>query len=114
MPRPSHAITAEKRKLFKRFFESADGMAILAELKEFCFLEETTVSVSPAMKTVDPYMFMRNEGRRQVLLHIMKYALLDFETLERMKSINEREAIRDIEDALISDSGFAVANPAGV
>lgn len=100
---PSHAILAEKSKLFKRFFETEDGRAILAEIKDFCFAGETTIAISKVMGQVDPYLSMRNEGRRQVLLMISKLAEISLADIDRLISINEREAIRDAEYELVNN-----------
>jgi hypothetical protein len=63
-------------------------------LKEFCCVEDTTIHVSAPLKQVDPYLTFRNEGRRQVFLHIMKLAGLTYRDIERVRSIDEMEQAR--------------------
>lgn len=98
--RERHAILAEKASVFQRFFDSPDGLEVLAELKAFCFLNDTTIAISGVTGVVDQALTIRNEGRRQVLVFIMKHAGLTFSDLERIRSIDEIEAQRDVENAV--------------
>src|SRR3989304_3770664 len=83
--------------LFKQHFEGHDGLQLLAELKRFCSLEEPTLIVSPTTGMVDTHATMYQEGKRAVLLHMLKLAGLTYQDIERIRSIHEQEAMRDAE-----------------
>lgn len=99
---PKHAKLAVKVGLFKQHFEGPDGLQLLAELKRFCSLEEPTLIVSPTTGMVDTHATVYQEGKRAVLLHMMKLAGLTYHDIERIRSIDEQEAIRDVEAQVYS------------
>lgn len=101
---PRHVLLAQKVNVFKRILDTEDGKALLAELKRFCKLEETTMMVSPNTKQVDPYATLYNEGKRQVLLHMLKLAGLTYHDIERVRSIDELEERREVEDAVFGQN----------
>ena len=102
MSSPNHVKLARKATLFKRFFETEDGLQILAEMRAFCHLEDTTLHVGGASVnqrgTVDPYATLYNEGKRVVLLHILKLAGLQYADIERVRRMDEIEAMKDVEN----------------
>ncbi len=107
MATPDHIKLARKSALFKRFFDTPDGLEILAEMKAFCFIEASTVHMSDISpnKTghLDPYATIYNEGKRVVMLHVMKLAGLTYHDIERVKSIDERERQKDMEYEAFND-----------
>ena len=107
MAAPQHVKLARKSNLFKRFFETEDGLQILAEMKEFCHLEKPTVhmsEISPS-KTgyLDPYATIYNEGKRVVLLHILQLAGLTYADIERVRRMDEIEQQRDIDNEIFGN-----------
>ena len=86
--------------MFKRVFDTDDGRQVLAEMKEFCLFGpgKTTLMVSPKSGLCDPYITHYNEGKRVVLGHIMGLISLEWEDLERMRTMEEYENRRDIEN----------------
>lgn len=95
---PRHVRLAQKSALFKQLLDSEDGKQLLAELKRFCCLEEPTIMTSPATRVIDPYATIYNEGKRVVLLHMLRLAGLSYHDIERVRSIDERETAKDIEN----------------
>ena len=104
---------SQKNVLFKRFFETEDGLQILAEMKRFCCLERPTVHMSGVQTdgqgavrntgSFDPYATIYNEGKRVVLLHMLELAGLTYEDIKRIATIDELAAREgDIEDAAFS------------
>ena len=100
---PNHAKVARKVDLFKRVFNTEDGRAVLAEMKAFCYTGKTTAMVSPKTATVDPYATLYNEGKRTVLLHILNLCDMDTQEINRMKTMDEWEQLRDIENEIYRD-----------
>ena len=101
---------AQKNAVFKRFFETEDGLQILAEMKHFCCLERQTIHRGNVQSnadgsirntgTIDPYATVYNEGKRVVLLHMLELAGLTYEDIKRVQTIDEATAYEeDIENA---------------
>lgn len=100
---PRHVRLARKAALFKRFFDTEDGLQILAEMKQFCHLEDSSYAASQKSGMVDPYVTHINEGKRAVLLHICKLAGLTYHDIERVKTIDEMEMQRTLSDAAFDE-----------
>lgn len=100
---PRHALIAQKSSLFKRIFDTEDGQAALAEMREFACLDRSTVMTSPETRMVDPYATLYNEGKRSLLLHVLKLAGLSFRDIERIRSIDEKESLREADHAIFGD-----------
>jgi hypothetical protein len=101
MATPNHVKLARKAAMFKQLFEGEEGLQLLAELKRFCHLEDSTIHMSGATQqrtgAIDPYATLYNEGKRVVLLHMLKLAGLSYADIARVKTQDELEAQRDIE-----------------
>lgn len=54
---------AENQKLYRRVFESPDGIAILDDLKKRCFINQTTFNDNHGQMSF-------NEGRRSIYVYI--------------------------------------------
>jgi len=68
-----------RRQNYRRLFLDGDGNVnpsaevVLADLKRFCRVETSTVTVSPVTKTIDPLAMAMAEGRREVWNRIQQY-----------------------------------------
>lgn len=54
-----------------------DAVIVLADLKRFCYVERTTVKVSPTTQTIDPMAMAFAEGRREVFMRLVQFLNLD-------------------------------------
>lgn len=100
---PTHVLLAQKVSLFKRVFDTEDGRAVLAEMKDFACLEKSTVMTSPQTRMLDPFASIYNEGKRSLMLQCMKLSGLTYRDIERVRSIAEMEADRDAEYAIYGE-----------
>lgn len=64
---------------------------VMSDLSEFCYLLQATTQ-SDEHKRVDPIATARLEGRREVMLHILKYMNVNLSELEAMLKAREQEA----------------------
>jgi hypothetical protein len=67
------------------------GEIVLADLKRFCRLESSTVTVSPVSRIIDPLAMALAEGRREVALRIVHYLNLDERTIARLNENDTKE-----------------------
>lgn len=67
------------------------GRVVIADLTKFCRGLTSTTIVSPITRTVDPIASAQAEGRREVLLYILKEAKLDLPQL--MNLMIEEETV---------------------
>lgn len=80
---------------YRRTFLDANGgvgpfaEVVLADLRTFCRLDSPTVCVSPATGTIDPVAMALAEGRREVLLRILKHLRMPPESLDRLNQASE-------------------------
>lgn len=73
MDKPVEEFNEEELSLlYMRVFNTDDGAKVLQDLKNRCFVDMSTIpEPSPfGPQTVDPYVVIKNEGRRSVFLHI--------------------------------------------
>jgi hypothetical protein len=96
---PRHVKLARKAGMFKQLFDGTEGKQLLAELKQFCHLDETTLHLSKVTGQVDPLACMYNEGKRVVLLHMLKLAGLTYADIEHIRTMDEMEFIRNSANA---------------
>jgi hypothetical protein len=69
----------ELSRIYMEVFNTDNGKLVIEDLKNRCFAEISTITEG---SLVDPYLAIRNEGRRSVLLHILTQ-LKPFETAEK-------------------------------
>lgn len=94
---------ARKVELFKRVFDNEQGRAVLAEMKHFCYLTQTTALVSPKTANMDPVASMYNEGKRSVMLHILALAEMDEGEIRRQLTMDEWEQLRNVENQVYGE-----------
>jgi len=78
----------ETRSAFQLTFESRDGQRVLAFLRDFC--RQSRASYVPGDSRETDY----NEGRRSVLLLLMKYLNLDDEEILRLAMTQAQRSVR--------------------
>ena len=76
-----------KRKAYRAVFGSKDGMAVLADLRDFCRADSSCVVVGKDGK-IDTHATVLAEGRREVWLRMTETLNLTDEQLARLKEIN--------------------------
>lgn len=96
---PAHVKLARKSAMFKQLFANEDGKQLLAELKRFCHLDESTIHLTRTTGAIDPLATVYNEGKRVVLLHMLKLAGLTYADIEYVRSIDEAESTRSTVNA---------------
>jgi hypothetical protein len=81
MPWPE--IYRDKKRAYLRLLLDGSGNVkpdaelVLADLKKFCFVDRSTLVVSPVTRIVDTHATMVAEGRREVWNRIQAYLRLD-------------------------------------
>ncbi len=70
---------------------SPAGRVVIADLMKFCRGMTSTTVVSPTSGMVDPHASALAEGRREVLLRLLKE--LSVEPLEAMRIVREEDAL---------------------
>jgi len=72
---------------FQRVFSNLndqDTRLVLAELARFGYYQRSTMMVSPHTGTVDPLAMALAEGRREMLLHVLKMASTPLVAFDRV------------------------------
>lgn len=62
---------------------------MLADLRDFCRADKSTVIVSPTTRQVDPHASMVAEGRREVYLRIIQMLHIDDRLLVALHNLDE-------------------------
>lgn len=89
------ARLSKKVHAFRRAFLTddhqlnADGKVMLADLRDFCRADKSTVIVSPTTRQVDPHASMVAEGRREVYLRIIQMLHIDDRLLVALHNLDE-------------------------
>lgn len=86
----------EKKKIisaYQSLFDASNESVriVKSDLADFCYLLQSTTQ-SDDSKKVDPIATARMEGRREVMLHILKYMNVNLAQLELMIQAQEQEA----------------------
>jgi len=87
----------KRRQNYRRLFLDGTGNVnpsaeiVLADLKRFCWVETSTVVVSPVTKTIDPLAMAMAEGRREVWNRIQQYIQMADGDIAHLKEDSHRE-----------------------
>jgi hypothetical protein len=74
------ASLEERRRAYRLCFGSVAGQAVLRDLAEFCRVKSSSLSPGPS-GSVDPYLTVALEGRREVWLRIEQHSGLALDDL---------------------------------
>lgn len=89
MTLPGWLRISRRAHCYRTVFQSEEGKQVLSDLKQFCRLERSTLTYSPITGMTDPIATQHAEGRREVLLRIMKFASLTYEDIAQLKITEE-------------------------
>lgn len=92
-------VAKAKQQLYLRVFGNPAGKEVIQDLSKLCFGASTTASLNPNTGNIDPYAMAILEGRRQVLIEILKMLNLDFDAFyEQYESENVLNEILNSEE----------------
>lgn len=90
-----HDWIETKRGAYRRLFQNGDGdvgpdaQIVLADLKRFCYVDQSTLKVSPITRTVDTHATMLAEGRREVWMRIQAHLRLSERQVSDLQEKND-------------------------
>jgi hypothetical protein len=94
---PQWMKLSRKAHVYKAVFDTPEGKIVLADLIEFCHLQRSAVIRSVVTGAVDPYSVMQAEGKRDVLMRIMKYVNLSYAEVLAMKGNEEQFEVDNVD-----------------
>lgn len=86
---PSWLRISRRASLYRSVFDTPEGRVVLADLKDFCRLERSTLVTNPITRQSDQVATNHAEGRREVLLRIMKLTSISYDDILRIKAEEE-------------------------
>ena len=87
---PQWMRLSRKAHVYKAVFDTPEGKIVLADLIDFCHLEKSAIIRSVVTGAVDPLSVAQAEGKRAVMIRIMKYVNLSYAEILAMKGNEEQ------------------------
>lgn len=86
---PAWIRVSKRASVYKAVFDTPEGRIVMSDLRDFCRLERSTLVVNPITRMSDQVATNHAEGRREVLLRIMKFCNISYDDVLRMKHEEE-------------------------